>query len=85
MAYTQLLGYTKNHIKKIERQITSEEQNGFRPGRSCIDGFFTLKSGQTVHLTFIIDFKKTYDTMDMDMHGKRWNQWAFYRSSKSPL
>jgi len=59
--------------QKIENQTTeSEEQNGFRPGRSCIDGIFTLKHltekrverGQTVHLTFI-DLKKAYDTVPL--------------------
>lgn len=48
----------------------SEEQNGFRPGRSCIDGIFTLRNliekrvcrGLTTHLAFV-DLHKAYDTV----------------------
>ena len=56
---------------RIEREVKdSEEQNGFRPGRSCIDGIFTLRNliekrvcrGLTTHLAFV-DLHKAYDTV----------------------
>lgn len=59
---------------RIEKQfLESEEQNGFRAGRSCIDGIFTLKNlidkrverGRAVHLTFI-DLHKAYDTVPLN-------------------
>ena len=58
---------------RIELQINeSEDQNGFRAGRSCIDGIFTVKQlvekrlerGRSVHLTFV-DLEKAYDTVPL--------------------
>lgn len=50
----------------------AEEQNGFRAGRSCIDGIFSLKSllekrierGRIAHLAFV-DLQKAYDTVPL--------------------
>lgn len=59
---------------RIEAQFKeSEEQNGFRAGRSCIDGVFTLKNliekrterGRAVHLIFV-DLQKAYDTVPLN-------------------
>ena len=51
----------------------SEEQNGFRAGRSCIDGVFTIKNvidkkierGGSVHMAFV-DLQKAYDTVPLN-------------------
>lgn len=56
---------------RIEKQIKdSEEQSGFRPGRSCVDNTFCLKQlaeksiahGRELHIIFI-DLKKAYDSV----------------------
>lgn len=58
---------------RIENEFKeSEEQNGFRAGRSCIDGVFTIKNiaekrierGRTVHMAFV-DLQKAYDTVPL--------------------
>ena len=48
------------------------EQNGFRPGRSCIDNIFTLKQlvekrmerGMDLHVTFL-DLRKAFDSVPL--------------------
>jgi sorting nexin-29 len=35
--------YAKNILNKYYDNIIGEEQNGFRKGRSCCDGYFTMK------------------------------------------
>src|SRR6187551_1167142 len=56
--------------ERIEAEIKEEEeQNGFRAGRSCIDGSFSLKNliekrcarGINTYLVFV-DLQKAYDT-----------------------
>ena len=53
-----------------EDELLSDEQNGFRYGRSCEDHVFTLNSiirnNPTVFATFI-DLKKAFDFIDRDM------------------
>ena len=53
-----------------ENDLLSDEQNGFRSGRSCEDHVFTLNSiirnNSTVFATFI-DLKKAFDFIDRDM------------------
>ena len=57
-----------------ENQILSEEQNGFRTGRSCIDHIFILctvlrnrkNMGKDTILCFI-DFKKAFDSVDRNL------------------
>ena len=58
---------------RIEREFKeSEEQNGFRAGRSCIDGVLTIKNvidkkieRKSVHLVFV-DLQKVYDTVSLN-------------------
>lgn len=56
---------------RIEKEIVEkEEQNGFRPGRSCIDNIFTLRhlvekllaKGRELHVAFI-DLSKAFDSV----------------------
>lgn len=69
------LGRLNGRILKtrLEGEITdSEEQCGFRAGRSCIDNVFTLKTlidkrtatGRATHVTFV-DLHKAYDSVPL--------------------
>lgn len=73
---------------RIEKELDeSEEQNGFRAGRSCTDGVFTLKNliekrverGREVHLVFV-DLQKAYDTVPLN---KLWPAMEKNRISKT--
>ena len=61
-----------NRLKSYleENELLSDEQNGFRAGRSCEDHVFTLNSiirnNPSVLATFI-DLKKAFDFVDRDM------------------
>ena len=63
---------TNNRLTKYleENELLSDEQNGFRSGRSCEDHVFTLNSiimnNPTVFATFI-DLKKAFDFIDRNM------------------
>ena len=71
--------YTKiitNRLKPISESVLSEEQNGFRVGRSCIDNVFTVKQIIEKRREFnletqmaFLDLKKTFDTVS---RGKLW-------------
>ncbi|KAJ4426643.1 hypothetical protein ANN_26441 [Periplaneta americana] len=61
----------KNKLNKHYDNIISEEQNGFRRGRSCCDGYFALKLLVEKHREFnlethmaFIDFKKAFDKVN---------------------
>jgi sorting nexin-29 len=55
----------KNKLNKYCDNIIDEEQNGFQKGRSCCDGYFTIKIliekhcefNMETHIAFV-DFKK---------------------------
>lgn len=65
----RLFGKVLNNRLK-QQFMKSQEQNGFRAGRSCIDGIFslrhliekTIERERSVRLTFI-DLQKAYDTV----------------------
>ena len=55
-------------MKTYYEKILGEEQNGFRKGRSCCDGYFTMKLLIQKHREFnvetqiaFIDFQKAFD------------------------
>ena len=50
-------------MKTYYENILGEEQNGFQKGRSCCDGYFTMKHREfnvETHIAFI-DFQKAFD------------------------
>jgi hypothetical protein len=57
-----------------DKKIIHDEQNGFRPGRSCVDHIFALTSiirnkineNRTVYVTFI-DFQKAFDCINREL------------------
>ena len=64
--------FINNRLTKYleDNELLSDEQNGFRSGRSCEDHVFTLNSiirnNSTLFATFI-DLKKAFDFVDRDM------------------
>lgn len=76
ISVTSSLGRLYGRILKmrIEEELEeSEEQSGFRPGRSCIDNIFCLKQlaektiahGRELHIVFI-DLRKAYDSVPVE-------------------
>ncbi|KAF2882623.1 hypothetical protein ILUMI_23549 [Ignelater luminosus] len=59
-----------NRLREEIGNTISEDQNGFTPGRSCIDSLFTLqqllekriRKNEETHIT-LIDIKKAYDSV----------------------
>ena len=64
--------FINNRLKTYleENELLSDEQKGFRAGRSCEDHVFTLNSlirnNESIFATFI-DLKKAFDFVDRDM------------------
>lgn len=61
----------KNKLYKYYEHILGEEQNGFRKGRSCCDGYFTMKILIEKHREFniethiaFVDFQKAFDKVN---------------------
>lgn len=60
-------------MQHLSEEFISEEQNGFRKGRSCTDAVFTLKlmiekrreNNLETHLLFI-DYEKAFDNLDRE-------------------
>jgi hypothetical protein len=61
----------KLKLENLYRDVISEEQSGFRKGRLCVDGYFSLKLliekhkefTKETHLAFM-DYKKALDHVD---------------------
>jgi hypothetical protein len=72
--YSRLLN---NKLKTFAEQFPLECQNGFRKGRTCIDGVFTLKLlierrrefNLETHMAFL-DFEKAFDTVKRPLLSK---------------
>ena len=75
ISITSSIGKLYERVLKVRIEneaIEIEEQNGFRPGRSCIDNIFTLKQlvekrmerGMDLHVTFI-DLRKAFDSVPL--------------------
>ena len=63
--YKNFSSIIKNKLKTYYENILGEEQNGFQKGRSCCDGYFTMKLLIEKHRQFnveahivFIDFRK---------------------------
>jgi hypothetical protein len=70
--YTSLLNKRVSNV--VETDILMEEQNGFRPKRSCVDHVFVVNSFVQNRLiqkksafAAFIDLKKAFDYVDRDM------------------
>ena len=70
---TQLIS-ERVHAWAEETALFYEGQNGFRKGRGCIDGIFTLTSIIHIHIqrsrkiyTAFVDFKQAFDLVDQDL------------------
>jgi sorting nexin-29 len=69
--YKMYANIIKNKLNKYYDSITGEKQNGFRKGRSCCDGYFTMKIliekhsefNMETHIAFV-DFKKAFDRVN---------------------
>ena len=76
-AYKIYAKIINNRLSKIAETLISEEQTGFRKGRSCIDNVFTLKQimekrkefNLETHILFV-DYKKAFDKVS---RPKLWN------------
>ena len=63
------------------REVLSEAQNGFRPGRACIDHFFTLVNvihnrlmGNKSSFVAFIDLRKAYDSVNRELLRKKFQR-----------
>ena len=74
--------FRKGKVGKLEiTQIvldTSEAQNGFRPGKGCIDRLFTVVNmihnrlmGNKSNFVAFIDLRKAYDSVNRDLLWKK--------------
>ncbi len=67
-------GVLNERLREHGEEILTDEQNGFRKGRSCTDHIYTLKSIITNYInekkpvfTAFIDFKKAFDFVNHDL------------------
>jgi len=79
--FRRLYGKIIKHFFEQEfSQIETEEQAGFRAGRSTVEHIVCLRQmiekkmavNQPLHLLFV-DLEKAYDSMPLKNCGKHWN------------
>jgi hypothetical protein len=70
-AYKICINIIKNKLSRYYESILGEEQNGFRKGWSCSDGYFTMKTllgkhrefDMKTHIAFV-DLKKVFNRVN---------------------